>query len=264
MSRIHKPASFVIVATGHGTMIVNRNDAHMTGPMEGFGVGMQLLQSEHFDASEVDMALELLRLRRAYHGDGVVALDCGANVGVHAIEWARYMTGWGEVVAFEPQERIYYALAGNIAINNCFNARAILAAVGAESGTIEIPVLDYTKPASYGSLELRPGDTPTQFIGQAIDYEAGPKAAVSLLALDDLGLQRLDFVKLDVEGMELDALKGARRSLEAHKPILLVEHLKAAPGVLESHLKDLGYHCIMTPLNILAVHLDDPGLVQVK
>jgi hypothetical protein len=87
---------------------------------------------------------------------------------------------------------------------------------------------------------------------------------VNLIALDDLGCQRLDFVKLDVEGMELDALKGARRSLETHKPILLVEHLKAAQGVLESYLKDLGYHCIMTPLNILAVHQDDPGIVQVK
>ena len=264
MTRIHKPAPFVILSTGHGTMIVNRNDMHMTGPMEGFGVGMQLFQAELFDAAEVDMALELLKLRRAYHGDGVVALDCGANLGVHAIEWARFMTGWGQVVAFEPQERIYYALAGNVAINNCLNARAVQAAVGAESGMIEIPVLDYTKPASYGSLELRPGDTPSQFIGQAIDYEAGPKVAVSLIALDDIGCDRVDFIKLDVEGMELDALKGARKTLETFKPILLVEHIKAPPGVLEAHLEGLGYHIIMTPINILAVHQDDPGLVQVK
>jgi FkbM family methyltransferase len=264
MTRIHKPAPFVILSTGHGTMIVNRNDVHMTGPREGFGVGMQLFQASQYDASEVDMALELLKLRRAYHGDGVVALDCGANIGVHTVEWAQLMTGWGQVVAFEPQERIYYALAGNIAINNCFNARAIHAAVGLESGVIEIPVLDYTQPASFGSLELREGEGGTQFIGQAVDYEAGPKATVSLISIDDLGCDRLDFVKLDVEGMELDALLGARRTLETFKPVLLVEHIKSPPGLLQGHLEGLGYHCIMTPTNILAVHTDDPGVDQVR
>jgi FkbM family methyltransferase len=51
-----------------------------------------------------------------------VAIDCGANIGTHTIEWAKKMTGWGAVIGIEAQERIFYALAGNIAINNCFNA----------------------------------------------------------------------------------------------------------------------------------------------
>ena len=49
----------------------------------------------------------------------------------------------------------FYALAGNIAINNCFNARAINAAVSSTCGTMRIPSLDYRKPASFGSLELK-------------------------------------------------------------------------------------------------------------
>ena len=40
----------------------------------------------------------------AYFGDGVMAIDCGANVGVHTLEWSRLMYGWGEVIAFEAQE----------------------------------------------------------------------------------------------------------------------------------------------------------------
>lgn len=259
MDRIFRPAPFVILSTGHGTMIVNRNDCHMTGPMEGFGVGMQLFQGSLFDPSEVDMALHLLRLRRAVHGDGVVALDCGANIGVHTIEWARYMTGWGSVTAFEPQERIYYALAGNIAINNCFNARAVQAAVGAQAGVIQAPVLDYTVPTSFGSFEVKPAAVP-EFIGQAIDYQDGPKADMQVVAIDDMTWDRLDFLKLDVEGMEGEALDGARRSIEAFRPIMLVEHIKAPEGSLRTLLESLGYHCIMTPINILAVHRSDPGL----
>ena len=66
-------------------------------------------------------------------------VDCGANIGVRTVEWAKGMTGWGTVVAIEAQERIYYALAGNITINNCFNAHAIHAAVGAQEGTLRSP-----------------------------------------------------------------------------------------------------------------------------
>ena len=84
--------------------------------------------------------VKMLDLRRAHYGDGVVAVDCGANIGVHTVEWAKRMTGWGVVLAFEAQERIYYALAGNIAINNCFNARAIHAAVTSRPGTMKMPI----------------------------------------------------------------------------------------------------------------------------
>ncbi len=99
--------------------------------------------------------LTVLDLRRKYHGDGVVAIDCGANLGVHTVEWAKHMSGWGVVLAFEAQERIYYALAGNIAINNCFNARAIHAAVTNRSGRMKMPKPNYLANSSFGSLELK-------------------------------------------------------------------------------------------------------------
>jgi hypothetical protein len=117
-----RPIAFVTASTDHGTMIVNRFDQYMTGPTTGMGAGFQILTRGAYEAGEVGLLLKLLDLRRAHYGDGLVAVDCGANLGVHTIEWARHMTGWGVVLAFEAQERIYYALAGNIAINNCFNA----------------------------------------------------------------------------------------------------------------------------------------------
>ena len=263
MNRTAKPAPFAILSTGHGAMIVNRNDAYITGPGEGFGVGMQLFQQSLYDPNEVDAALFLLDLRRKAHGDGVVALDCGANIGVHTIEWARAMTGWGQVIAFEPQERIYYALAGNIAINNCFNAKAVQAAIGARSGLIQAPMLDHTKPTSFGSFEVKPAAI-SQFIGQEIDYQSGPMVDMQVLAVDDLGCSRLDFLKLDVEGMEGEALEGARRTIETCRPIMMVEHVKATPGSLQTILAGMGYLMIEDPANIVAVHRDDPCAKSLK
>jgi FkbM family methyltransferase len=250
--------AFVMTSSSHGTMIVNRFDYRMVGPDRGYGVGYQLLESAAFDPGEVKIALELLNLRRKHHGDGVIALDCGANIGVHTIEWASNMTGWGSVIAIEAQERIYYALAGNIAINNCFNALAVNAAVSSESGTMQVPNPNYFTPSSFGSLELRQRPN-TEFIGQAIDYTDNT-VLVRKLTLDELNLPRVDFIKIDIEGMELEALAGARNTINAFRPILLIEKIKTDLRQLEQWLVDNGYQMITLGINILAVHKSDACL----
>src|SRR5215469_2693674 len=165
MPKPPRKIAFVTVATEHGTLIVNRFDQHIVDQTTGYGVGFQLLEASAYDAAEVDLTLKLLDLRRQHYGDGAIAVDCGANIGVFTVEWAKHMTGWGAVMAFEAQERIYYALAGNIAINNCFNARAINAAVSSRSGSMKIPQPNYLANASFGSLELKKMDR-AEFIGQ--------------------------------------------------------------------------------------------------
>ncbi|MBR0849854.1 FkbM family methyltransferase [Bradyrhizobium diazoefficiens] len=247
--------AFVMASSKHGTMIVNRFDYRMVGPDRGYGVGHQILEAAAFDPMEVNVALELLDLRRKYYGDGVIAIDCGANIGVHTIEWASAMTGWGSVVAIEAQERIYYALAGNIAINNCFNAIAVHAAVSSEPGSMRIPNPNYFMPSSFGSLELRQGPT-NEFIGQPIDY-TDRTVAVRKMTLDELTLPRVDFIKIDIEGMEMEALAGAQETIRKYRPILLIEKIKTDNRVLEQWLLDNGYQFLALGLNFLAVHKSD-------
>jgi FkbM family methyltransferase len=262
MARVARKLAFVVAATDHGTMIVNRLDYRMVAPDAGIGVGLQLLDEAAFDPPEIELALKLLDLRRHYFGDGVVAIDCGANVGVHTVEWAKRMTGWGSVIAFEAQERIYYALAGNIAINNCFNARAIHAALSARQGTMKIPVPDYRQPGSFGSLELKKRET-TEFIGQAIDYSEASLVEVRTESIDSLALSRVDLIKIDVEGMELEVLEGAAGSIAGHRPILLVESIKTDKMQLASWLTNRDYLIFEIGMNFLAVHKTDQSLAHI-
>jgi FkbM family methyltransferase len=255
--------AFVLAASEHGTMIVNRLDYRIVDQRAGIGVGFQILEGGMFDPEEVDMALSLLGLRRRYAGDGVVALDCGANIGVHTIEWARRMSGWGEVIAIEAQERLFYALAGNIAINNCFNARAVHAAVAAEVGVMRIPSPDYLRPGSFGSLELKQRED-TEFIGQPIDYSDAKASTIPSITLDSLKLTRIDLIKIDVEGMEIEAVAGAAGSLERARPILIVESIKSDKARLREILARLGYRLFDTGMNLLAVHESDQTLTHVK
>lgn len=257
-----RPAAFVLMNTNHGTMIVNRNDYRMVSENAGFGVGFQLMNTSSYDQPEVSLTLDLLRARRGSYGDGVVAIDCGANIGVHTIEWARCMSGWGRVYSFEPQEKIYYALAGNIALNNCFNVTARLAAVGAKCGTLALPEVNYCLPSSFGSLELNPGDA-NEYIGQNIDYDHAAQH-IDLLSLDSLDLPRIDLIKIDVEGMELDVLQGAQQSMARSKPQLLVEVIKSDEKAITELLGSVGYSLFPVGLNVLAVHASDPALDRVK
>ncbi|MGA7806122.1 FkbM family methyltransferase [Bradyrhizobium sp.] len=262
MQSVGRRLAFVLASTNHGAMIVNRLDYRMVDRQQGYGVGFQLLESACFDPQEVKLAVDLLALRRKYHGDGVVAIDCGANIGVHTIEWANAMTGWGSVLSIEAQERIYYALAGNIALNNCFNAIAVHGAVSSESGVLQIPNPNYLVPSSFGSLELRQRQA-NEFIGQTIDY-AQNTVAVRKLMLDEFNLPRVDLIKLDIEGMELEGLEGARRTIEASHPVMLIEKIKSDAGLLRQWLETHGYDITEVGINIVAIHTSDNVLAEVK
>jgi FkbM family methyltransferase len=255
--------AFIVAATDQGTLILNRFDQHFTEQFGPIGVGFQLLDTASYDADEVEMAVKLLDLRRKHYGDGVVAVDCGANIGVHTIAWAKHMTGWGVVLAFEAQERIYYALAGNIAINNCFNARAIHAAVTSQPGTMRIPNPNYLAPASFGSLELKQREG-TEFIGQPIDYSEAKLTEVRAVNLDSFTFPRLDLVKIDVEGMELEALGGGAKCIGERRPILVVERVKTDPDKLRAWLENFDYTVVESGMNLLALHKDDKCLANIK
>jgi FkbM family methyltransferase len=257
-----RPLAFILGSTDHGTMIFNRFDQNV-GTGTPFGMAYDLFSKSAYDPTEVALMIQVLELRRKYHGDGLLAVDCGANIGVHTVEWARHMTGWGSVLAFEAQERIYYALAGNIAINNCFNARAVNAAVSSRSGTMKIPQPNYLANASFGSLELKKAERP-EFIGQVIDYSEDKMADVPMIHLDALNFPRLDLLKIDVEGMELDVLEGAAKCIDEKRPIMLVEYLKSDAEALRARLEGFGYAVYPAGINFIAFHKNDPCMEGVK
>lgn len=232
------PLPFVLAATDQGALICSRYDFRKTGENSGYGVGITLMTDGYYDRDEIAVLIHLLHTRRKAYGDGVVVVDCGANIGVHTTCFARVMQGWGAVLAIEAQERVFYALCGNLALGNFFNAQAIWAAVGETNGELMIPEPDYMRPCSLGSFSLRRpadgGDT-----GQAIDYDH-PTRLVRLLTVDSLRVHRCDLLKIDVEGMEPEVLRGARDTISGCRPAIFAETLKGDPLNVLAEIPD-GY-----------------------
>ena len=121
----------------------------------------------------------------------------GANIGAHTVELARLAGPEGEVHAFEPQRIVFQTLCANLALESMTNVFARQAAVGVKAGTIP--------------SRTRPG--PGKFRrGNAAGRDAGE--SVPLVTLDSLDLPACHFLKVDVEGMEVDVLKGAEQLIE--------------------------------------------------
>ena len=242
----------IVVNTAHGMMIVNRNDYCMLDDEHGYGVGFQLMNTGEYDIQEINFAKFCLGQRLNDYGKGVVAIDCGANIGVHTIEWAKTLHNVGAVVSFEPQEMVYYQLCGNVAMNNCFNVTAYNSAVGDRNCIIDIPKPNYFQPSTFGSMEIKQHEG-SENIGQALDK----MVKVEQVALDSLPIARLDFLKIDIEGMEFEALSGAEKVIEKYKPQMLIEVIKIDKEKMREKLHNMGYHVYVFGGNFFAVHKSD-------
>ena len=82
--------------------------------------------------------------------------------------------------------------------------------------------------------------------------------------LDVLALPRLDFLKIDIEGMEMEAFLGARETIERTRPQILVEKIKSDESVLRTFLESRGYQVFAVGMHLLAVHHSDPIVGQIS
>ncbi len=136
-------------------------------------------------------------------------LDIGANIGCHTVFMAQAMQNSGWIIAIEPQRLTFQLLCANVALNSLFNVQCLNNAVGDSEGTIVVPVLNPASEQNFGGLDLR-------------QHEEGE--TVKKITVDSLDLHRFQFIKLDVEGMEIMALTGARETISKCKPVLYVEN----------------------------------------
>lgn len=153
---------------------------------------------------------------------GMVCIDVGAAGGAHLLLMARRVGPSGRVIGIEPRPRSLRAVA------------ALTRLAGVADRTRLLPL---ALAAERGRLPLRIPFVPTRahLPGTTADVEGTAAFAklphknivVPTRPLDDVvadeGLDRVDVVKIDVEGAELSALAGARRTLEEHRPLVLVE-----------------------------------------
>lgn len=145
---------------------------------------------------------------------GKVVYDVGAHTGAYTLFFSRQVGASGAVVAFEPHPRSHAILRRNLACNRIGNARALRYALGAASGSRPL----YALPGMSTTASLAPeASTPLRRCVGAVEMEPLDRL------VGRLQLPPPSFIKIDVEGMELDVLRGASDTLQRCRPDLLIE-----------------------------------------
>lgn len=160
---------------------------------------------------------QLTLIEKLLDKDGVF-LDVGANQGEFSIAAARIVQK-GKVIAFEPVSEYRERLLTNIQLNDFGNVQVIAAALGEQEGSL--PIFDQQENFTDGT---RHEGLPTLFASNSRHHA---REVVPVKRLDDvlreLGISRVDVIKLDIEGAEWIALRGAVNTITSCRPTLILE-----------------------------------------
>ena len=193
-----------------------------------------ILNQDYYEPELVDFLERCLK-------PGMVAFDVGANIGCHTLVMANAVAANGRVFAFEPNPAIHQRLRANITLNRFAQVEALPLCLS-DHASEETLFAPYENEYNQGLASMHRGNL-------------GPRCqeiTVASVTLDDFvgerGLQRLDLLKVDVEGHEFQVLAGARHVLRQFRPVLVLEFSErqwanagVRPEQVEDYLAGLGY-----------------------
>lgn len=150
---------------------------------------------------------------------GMVVFDIGANIGEISLCAAKRVGAEGKVYCFEPMPTLYEKLTHNLSVNAMMHAFPIRLGVSKNTGVVPI----YRADSNFSDGTIHEG------LGTLypMDNRTTPVGEIQLVTLDafceEEHVQRLDLIKIDVEGAELDVLMGAEHVIRKYRPYLIIE-----------------------------------------
>jgi FkbM family methyltransferase len=185
----------------------------------------------------------LLKRWKKHFENSSLVLDIGANIGNHSLFMAT-QANCKKIISFEPLPEIFSVLQKNIAENHLDNIEPLNYAVGKERGFAEIAK----------TIENNCGATSLKLSEKRTDIE--------LIALDDFfsNIPKIDFVKIDVEGFEVEVLKGMKKTISKYKPKIWLEVQKTTFLEVNEILENFGYKILdydeTRDFNLLYIYSD--------
>lgn len=233
-----------VLETRHGRMMVRPGSDLISANLALHG---------HYELDVVN----LCQIIAGGYEDGVI-LDIGANIGTVTVPLALANPKY-EIHSWEPQRLVYQQLCGNVALNHCQNVHVYNEAVGALAGVVELDMPDYLTNGNIGAWSM--SNMVREKNPEAV--AGGKREAIDCVTLDGLGFNKIRLIKMDVEGYELDVLKGASNFLpDHHYPPIVYESwtqfdwYQETAEEIKTLLTDMGYELQVFGNTVTAIHKD--------
>ncbi len=188
-----KPRGRVLVNVQGNKMYVNPQDT---------GVAPYLLQWGVYEKDETALFKRIVK-------KNMTVADIGANIGYYTLLAARLVGDGGQVFAFEPDANNFQLLCENLALNKCQNVVAVQKAVSNKSGKAKL-FLDKTNLGGHSLTQA--------------NVKKKAAAVVETVSLDDFFREeqrKIDVIKMDIQGAEMDALQGMTDTLNKNQELLI-------------------------------------------
>ena len=178
-------------------------------------VSKSLVFQSNYEFNETNLVKKVIK-------PGWTVIDVGANFGWYSIHFAQLVGQNGNIFSFEPIPETYEELNSNIKLNSCQNIKAFDFALGNKVGTISFGVPNFDGGSGTSSEFLK----------------YSKRIQTTMRKLDDVikeqKINKVDFIKADIEGGELNMLKGAEKLLEDFRPKILIE-------IVDMHCQRFGH-----------------------
>jgi len=193
-------------------------------------IGLSL--REYGEFSEIELSL----MSKFIMKDDVV-FDIGSNIGAFTVPFAKKVGELGQVYAFEPQKVIYELLQDNVNKNKLKNVKVFNVGIGKKKEELELNEIDYSKVGNFGGVSFKYDSS--SFTKNIKDK----KYKVKIISLNEfMEIEKCNFLKIDVELMELDILMGGKNFLEKFRPILWIENHQFYPNEINKFLLENDYN----------------------
>ena len=217
------------INTQFGKIVININDQF---------IGKSFLNQKYWGLQDIEIISKIIEFK-CKKKNKIVFYDVGANIGTHSIALSNIFKNKIVIRAFEAQSNIYKMFNQSIKINNLNNIELYHNAVSDKNDEIiRIDLPDYSKHNNFGGLELL---KPFQNSDNAQMQKSGIFEDVKSIKLDIFN-EEVDFIKIDVEGMENLVLKGSKNLIVNHRPFLFMELLKSKLEDITEFFKDKDYN----------------------
>jgi FkbM family methyltransferase len=143
-----------------------------------------------------------------------IVIDIGANIGYHSVHFGKLVGSSGRVFSFEPQKLIYDILSTNILKNGLSNI--ITQYNFGLSSKKQTKYLSNIKDMTYNNGMVN-------FGGVQLNDEITGGPIINVESLDNIFTGNVNFIKIDIEGMESEVIKGATKTIKNSLPIILIE-----------------------------------------
>lgn len=162
-----------------------------------------IIRDGYFEKNSTNATLQLVK-------KGDIVFDVGANIGYYSVLLAKLVGPKGRVFSFEPTNYFSQVLKKNIEVNNSYNVETFNLGLSDKAQDLEIHI-----------------DGPSATLHDSVSAPYTNSEIIKLVPLDDfikqIDLERLDFIKIDVDGHEPFFFLGSGKTLEKFNPIILLE-----------------------------------------